>query len=214
MEEDSNQGAKNEGIERPLDNKNHAADGPTIADMVEDNLDQLENLDDLMEYEGTQVPTDDELENIFVEEVPWKETAQPTVEDQRALAAIPDTATPSCASKRRAGSVAKNSLDRAERIKAARNLDFILEKGNCDTSQISFISFSNEHMVDNLEVLGISLGNNVDSVNASVAWVKEVELERLECTTSGDKISDIFDKEEKEMMENEEVDKLILNSLC
>jgi hypothetical protein len=31
---------------------------------------------------------------------------------------------------------------------------------------------------------------------------------------SRDRISEIFDKEEKEEMENEEVDKLILNSLC
>jgi hypothetical protein len=47
-----------------------------------------------------------------------------------------------------------------------------------------------------------------------VAYVKDVELKRLETATNDDRISMVFDKEEKEEMENEEVDKLILNSLC
>jgi hypothetical protein len=46
-----------------------------------------------------------------------------------------------------------------------------------------------------------------------VAYVKDVELKRLETSTNDDRISMVFDKEEKEEMENE-VDKLILNSLC
>jgi hypothetical protein len=55
------------------------------------------------------------------------------------------------------------------------------------------------------------LGNSVDSINSSVT---HVELERLQCVAGNDKISEVFDKEEKEEMENEEIDKLILNSLC
>jgi hypothetical protein len=39
-------------------------------------------------------------------------------------------------------------------------------------------------------------------------------LSRLAGVVNGDKISEIFDTEEKEQLENEEVDKLILNSLC
>jgi hypothetical protein len=48
-----------------------------------------------------------------------------------------------------------------------------------------------------------------------VSLIKQVELERLKgISDSRDRISEIFDKEEKEEMENEEVDKIILNSLC
>jgi hypothetical protein len=32
--------------------------------------------------------------------------------------------------------------------------------------------------------------------------------------SNNDRISDVFDKEEKEELDDEEVDKLILNSLC
>jgi hypothetical protein len=47
-----------------------------------------------------------------------------------------------------------------------------------------------------------------------VACFKDVELERLKSISTDDKISLIFDKEEKEALEEEEVDKLILNFLC
>jgi hypothetical protein len=44
--------------------------------------------------------------------------------------------------------------------------------------------------------------------------VKEVELKRLETTLIEDRINSVFDREEKEEMENKKVDKLILSSLC
>jgi hypothetical protein len=98
-------------------------------------------------------------------------------------------------------------------FKAARNLDFTQEKGNKTTSHASFLQFPNELVVDNLNAVGISFGNSKELVSSSVAYVKEVEFKRLETTVQEDRINSVFDREEKEEMENEEVDKLILNSL-
>jgi hypothetical protein len=76
-----------------------------------------------------------------------------------------------------------------------------------------FLQFSNEHVGDNLSAVGISLGSNMESVAISVACVRETEIKTLDTISKEDKISLIFDKEEKEELEAEEVDKLILNSL-
>jgi hypothetical protein len=54
----------------------------------------------------------------------------------------------------------------------------------------------------------------MESISNSVACVREAEIKRLDTISNEDKISSVFDKEEKEELEAEEVDKLILNSLC
>jgi hypothetical protein len=124
------------------------------------------------------------------------------------LAAIPEADTPTRRSKRRADTADQPSLERAERIKAARNMDATPNKGNNTMPQTSFLQqFSNEHVVKNLTAVGISLGTTTDSISSSVACVKDVELKRLQKIINNDKICSVFDKEE-----NEEVDKLILNS--
>jgi hypothetical protein len=138
----------------------------------------------------------------------------PEEEAHRALADIPKANTRSRKSKRRADTTAELSMERAERLKAARNLDFTQENGNKNTSHASFLQFPNEIVVDNLNAVGISLGNSKELVSSSVACVKEVELKRFETTLIEDRINSVFDREEKEEMENEEVDKLILSSLC
>jgi hypothetical protein len=44
--------------------------------------------------------------------------------------------------------------------------------------------------------------------------MKELELERTAVASSKNLISEVFDKDEKEELDNEEIDKLILNSWC
>jgi hypothetical protein len=66
---------------------------------------------------------------------------------QRDKAAIPEASTPSRKSKRRAQSTDEHSLDRAERIKAVRNLDFTSEKGNISMSQTLFVQLSHENVI-------------------------------------------------------------------
>jgi hypothetical protein len=92
-------------------------------------------------------------------------------------------------------------------------LDFSKEKGNSPKSLASFIHYSDEQVVHNLSAVGVSLGSNDNIVSSSVSHIKEIGLGMLEGVSNRNIISDIFDREEKEEMENEEVDKLILNSL-
>jgi hypothetical protein len=127
------------------------------------------------------------------------------------LAAIPKRATPGERSNRRAKMVDESSLERDERMKAARNLDF---KGNKDHSQASFLLLSNDMVLNNLGAVGIYLGQDQSSIDSSISNIKQLELERVQCDPKVDKLESLFDLEEKEEIENEEVDKLILNSLC
>jgi hypothetical protein len=83
-------------------------------------------------------------------------------EVQREVAAILEASTPSRKSKRRAQLADEHSLDWAERIKAARNLDINSVKGNSSTTESSFIHFSNDNVIKNLQSIGISLGNSFD----------------------------------------------------
>jgi hypothetical protein len=181
---------------------------------VEDNMHLEGNVDGSVDEMGFEVQSDYELQEAYEEDALVHDPASPRAVVQTELAAIPEASTPSRKSKKRADSVEEHSLDWAERIKAARNLNFTSDKGNNSMSQASFIHFSNECVIDNLEVVGISLGNSSEQIEELVAWVKEVEIERLMGKRNNDLISDVFDKEEKDELANEEVDKLILNSLC
>jgi hypothetical protein len=66
----------------------------------------------------------------------------------------------------------------------------------------------------NLGAVGISLGHDQSSVAFSLNSLRQDELDRMSCIPKLNKVENIFDVEEKEEMENEKVDKLILNSLC
>jgi hypothetical protein len=77
-----------------------------------------------------------------------------------------------------------------------------------------FVHFSNDNVIENLQSVGISLGNNSEQISLSIERIKEVETERTTLARSNDIISEVFDKEEKEELKNEEVDKLILSSFC
>jgi hypothetical protein len=59
----------------------------------------------------------------------------PSLNMHEEMAAIPEIETPGRRSKRRAGSVDESSLERAERMKVARNLDF---KGFFSEARIGF----------------------------------------------------------------------------
>jgi hypothetical protein len=65
--------------------------------------------------------------------------------------------------------VDQSSLEQAERIKAACNLDSTPKSGNRQTSHHWFLQFSNDQIVENLNVVGITLGNNSESISAAVS---------------------------------------------
>jgi hypothetical protein len=127
------------------------------------------------------------------------------------LVANPKTESPGKRSKCGAETVDKSSLERAERIKAARNLDF---QGNIEPPQPPSFLASDEEVIHNLGVVGISLGLDPCSVSSSLSSLRQDELDRLHTKPKLNKVENIFDEEEREERENEEVDKLILNALC
>jgi hypothetical protein len=167
--------------------------------MLGENTEGLVDLDDLEDVDDL-----DDLEEVYNEMkspiavVSGSSQVIPRAAAQGDLAAVPEATTPPRTSKRRADTIAEPSLERAERLKAARNLDATTKKGNDITSHISFLQFSDDLVVDNLSAVGISLGDNVESIACSVDCVKEVELNRLHTTVDADIISYVFDKEEKE----------------
>lgn len=130
------------------------------------------------------------------------------------LAAVSEAATPTRRSKRRAASTEESSVERAEKIKAVRNLDANPCEGNTASSNGSFLQFTDKLIVDNMSSVGILLGKDTTRVNSSVKNLREQEEYRLNNVPVIDRISEVFDKEEKEREQEEEVDKLILNSLC
>jgi hypothetical protein len=143
---------------------------------------------------GIDVQSNDELQEAKEEDATVHDPASPRVVVQRELAAIPEANTTSCKSKRREDSVEEESLDLGEQKKAARKLDFTSDKGNNNMSQSSFIHLSNEYVIENLEVVSISLGNSSEQIVESVERIKEVEIKRLMGKRNNDLISDVFDK--------------------
>jgi hypothetical protein len=143
-------------------------------------------------------------------EVPDSEPPSLIMHEEQ-MAAISKTDMPGRMSKRRAKSVDESSLERAERMKAAWNLDF---KGNTDQTQPSLLVFSNDEVLNNLGAVGISLGHDEASIDPSSSFFRQVKLDSAICKLKIDIVDDIFEVEEKEKFKNEEVDKLILNSLC
>jgi hypothetical protein len=95
------------------------------------------------------------------------------------LGAIPEATTPGRRSKRHAETADEVSLERAERIKTAHNLDFPQGKGTPDELLYSFLQFPNEIVSSNLSVVGISLGHDSVAVTNSIKTVKEIEEARL-----------------------------------
>jgi hypothetical protein len=136
------------------------------------------------------------------------QTAQERVQN---LAAIPEASTPSRRSKRRVDSVDQASLERAEKLKAARNLDSLPKQGTNDIPDKS-LHFSSKQVYDNLNSVGICLGVDKAAICNSVDTIKSLKTGRLREQNTTDLISTVFDLEEKEIAE--EVDKLILNVLC
>jgi hypothetical protein len=131
MQEDTNkEDTKLKGQQADVQGKNVAVHVLGNTEVVDETFSPLDNIEDLGEYDDVEGPIDDEIENVFEEDDRGIVLAHPEVEEQRALAAIPEAVTPTHSSRRRAESAGEHSLDRAERIKAAHNLDFRTEKGN------------------------------------------------------------------------------------
>jgi hypothetical protein len=77
-----------------------------------------------------------------------------------------------------------------------------------------FLHFSKECVVDNLDLIGITLSNGETEICKAIDKLKSHENDRRVLHSNIEEISKNFDQEEKELAKEEEVDKLIINSLC
>jgi hypothetical protein len=105
-----------------------------LADATVNNLEKevlhRESWDSDVHIDETEAYSEEELMGDFDEEGKGDELASLEAAQLRELAAISEAETPPHKSKRRAHSGDGHSLDKATRIKAARNLDFTKENSN------------------------------------------------------------------------------------
>jgi hypothetical protein len=185
---------------------------------VPDGTDPKENASDMV----TELELDDvgvehpDVERMTDRTITCMEEVTEVAEHDRVklLAAIPEASPPSRRSKQRVENADQTNLERAEKMKAAHNLDASFVQGNTYSIATSFLHFSKEHVVDNLELIGITLGKGELEVCKAMERIKCHENDRRVEKVNIDEVSNFFYQEEKELAEEEEVDKLILNSLC
>jgi len=185
-------------------------------------------LEDVQE-EGEQLQMDEKTASLDSQwaTVPGSPMPSPSVGDQGTDDAVPSTpevaklaAVPeatmgssvSYRSKRRAGSTAGDSLERASKLKASRNLGGELLAGNnvhCPT-----LCFSVNHIVDRLKPLGFLVDNQDTSINKFVDFIANLQLKKPEVESKQDMLAWALEKEEKQRIEEEELDNFILSTLC
>jgi hypothetical protein len=167
------------------------------------------SVDDL----SLEVWSDDEMINEFENSTTVHDPANQQAMAQKVMAAVPEAETHRRKARGDQTRLMSTHLTELNGSSLRGTLTSLQGKVTIATT-LSFVHFSNENVIDNLQSVGIVLGSSSDQITFSVEHIKEVELERIVDAGSKDIISEVFDKEEKEELENEKVDKLILNSLC
>jgi hypothetical protein len=89
-------------------------------------------------------------------------------EQVKLMAAVPEASPPSHRSKQRADNSDQANLEQVEKLKAAHNLDTSFDQGTSDQTAIPILHFTKEHIVDNLESIGISLGSGELEISKTV----------------------------------------------
>ncbi|CAN6175788.1 unnamed protein product [Urochloa humidicola] len=117
-------------------------------------------------------------------------------------------------SKRNATAGDQDSIERAAKLKAQKNLEDPKPSGT--NSAISFNSFLDATVVNNIGSVGVSLGVDVDRVNSSVCLLKSIEENRLSENLDLGYLNDAskLDGCDIEKNDDEELDIPALNTLC
>lgn len=130
------------------------------------------------------------------------------------LAAIPEARTSDLRrSKRRANNSDEVVLNHASKLKASKDVDIKHAEGE-NTNTSSFIHFHAEFIHASFSTIGIDLGKDSTSIKDSVIDMKKGDEYRLSETRCTDWKTEVLNKEEKNMADQEEVDTFILNHLC
>ena len=136
------------------------------------------------------------------------------VPDPAELAAIPEVSVSElCHSNRVAITSDGEVLHQATRLRADKDNTVQSSKGDiCEPS--SFSSLPDEFIHSSFSSIGVSLGYDDTSISKSILELEELEGKMMHESRSKDWKSVLLDKEEKNMAEEEEIDKFILNRLC
>jgi hypothetical protein len=86
--------------------------------------------------------------------------------------------TPSRKSQCNAATADQDSVERATKLKARKNLDKPILSGNKETD--SFLSFSCDEVVNNVSSVGIKLGTSSARIGKAVTNLKQIERSRLQ----------------------------------
>jgi hypothetical protein len=149
------------------------------------------------------------LEELGEEDVDNKEGSL-HVPDAEKLVAIPEASsgqTSARRSKRRVGMIDEVVTTSAERCKALRN------EGTPD-QPIPFSLVDDSVGISNLDNIGISLGEDNSSINDSWDNLKNSALGGMHERVSIDIKDKVIEKVEKEILEEEELDKIFLKKNC
>jgi hypothetical protein len=116
-------------------------------------------------------------QKITRETLPAK-VVQTSEEKARDLAAVPEADTTSRRSKRRAALADQDSGERAEKLKATRNLDAPCNNDNENTPTPSFLQLSNDDIISNMSDIGMVVGIDKIADSMLIETLKTVEKER------------------------------------
>ena len=81
------------------------------------------------------------------------------------------TASPNRTSKRNTSTVDLDSTDKAARLKAKKNLESVIEKGNSQ-QPLPFVTRDDSSLIASTKSLGLLLGNNVHSASDALKLLK------------------------------------------
>jgi hypothetical protein len=178
--------------------------------MAQENLMHAEDCVDGLSVDGSlNLEEEQELEEYFKEIEEENRVEEASKVQGVVLAAIPE-ASPSMSNarrgKRRASEADIEVAQKAERIKALRY------EGNFYSN--SPVSYGIASFIPNLENLGIAIGNNENCKEQALLVLNNAVHLCPGGNLCSDKKREVLDLEEKELEEEDEVDKLLLQNIC
>jgi hypothetical protein len=81
---------------------------------------------------------------------------------------------PSRSSKRNIGTADQDSVEKAAKLKARKNLEEFTPKGNSEIP--SFNLFNDELLVEMSNQIGVNLGNSQDAISQSISMLRQHEI--------------------------------------
>lgn len=124
-----------------------------------------------------------------------------------------ETVSPLRSSKRNVSSLEQDSMEKATKLKARKNLDSTAAKGNKPLPS-SFHNLDDSVILATTDSLGINLGDDVSSVLDSVHSLKQIELQRFNDFCSSSKEEKRSCEENSSVCSEDNVDIDALNTIC